>query len=460
MLIVLMARGWPAAAAAADYSAEKPAAQEGGAVSEKPLEAAPQIPQFIPSITPYVPYLPYFPYSRVQPGSLTGILAPYGSAYAQDTLRRGWQMHRLGPLEVSPSLEYDAMYRTNVFETATDKKSDFINIINPGIQFQLPFAGQNRLSLGYLGNYFIYSRFSSQDHYDHYFNADAALNFSRLNLRFGSGFRAGTEEENSEILRNRNYYAVSPYFQAGYGLADRWWIETNYQLDTLSFASKIDRLDNYQDQIFGASLFYKFWPKTSVFLQYVGGFRTHPFNSLQDNTVQSPYLGLNWAPTAKISGSIKIGYSFTNYDHQVPGLNSSTRTWSFNAQTSYRYNNYTTFILLAQRSIQEDVDLANTGFIGSGLTATVNHYFHYFKVSSYLTFSYYNNSYVNGSFNSSIGALERRNDNYLVVGGGLNRPLGPWLRVRLDYIYTDKSSNFGGFSYNEHRVLVGLQTAF
>ena len=87
---------------------------------------------------------------------MTGSLAPYGYGGAEDTLQRGWDSHKLGPVRVSPYLEYDALYRTNVFQTYNNKKSDFVNMISPGIRFELPVAGTHRLSLGYLGNSYIY----------------------------------------------------------------------------------------------------------------------------------------------------------------------------------------------------------------------------------------------------------------------------------------------------------------
>ena len=161
--------------------------------------------------------------------------------------------HRLGAVRVSPYLEYDGIFRTNVFQTYADKKSDFVNTINPGIRFELPVAGQHRLSLGYLGNAFIYSRFGELSHFDQNVNADAALNFSKLSLGVGSAFRAATEEPEPPywaptftIGRERFYYRTTPYFKAAYKMADRWRVEANYQFDDLSFPKKIDRIDNYQ----------------------------------------------------------------------------------------------------------------------------------------------------------------------------------------------------------------------
>jgi hypothetical protein len=109
-------------------------------------------------------------------GPTSGVLAPYGNPAAYDTLQRGWSIHKLGPFNVSPFLEYDGIYRSNIFLTSSNKKSDYINNINPGVRVELPIAQRHKFSLGYLGNFFIYSTHSDQSHYDQNVNVEGLLN--------------------------------------------------------------------------------------------------------------------------------------------------------------------------------------------------------------------------------------------------------------------------------------------
>jgi hypothetical protein len=451
---------------AAEPQPEKPVlpqVEEEAAPEKKPLEKPPELlPQYLPEAVPYAPYKTTF-----EQGPSVGILAPYGYGGADDTLMRGWQSHRLGPVRIFPYFEYDTGYRTNLFQSYSDKKSDFVNIINPGVRFELPVAGQNKLSLGYLGNYFLYSRFSEISHYDHNLNADAVLNFSKLSLRVGSAFRAAMEEPNASLGTNfltigrlRPYYRTTPYFQAAYNLADRWRVETNYQFDDLSFRDKIDELDNTQTHTLGATFFYKFWPKTSALVQYIAAIRNHPSDSTRDNVVQTPMVGLNWDPTAKLSGTIKFGYTIANYENSLPGRNSSQGASALSIQTLYRISRYTQISLIAQRAIQEDADFANNSYINTGLFLTASHYWHYFKVTGFLNFSYYNNKYIFGNIDPFTNEFVKRIDNITSVGAGLSRPITPWLRVRLDYLYNNRGSNFSFYAYNEHKVLLGLQSSF
>ena len=65
-------------------------------------------------------------------------------------------------------------------------------------------------------------------------------------------------------------------------------------------------------------------------------------------------MGLTWAPTAKLSGTIKFGYTFASYETRVPGRNNNPDSWSLSAQLLYRFSRYTNLSLTAQKSFQQD----------------------------------------------------------------------------------------------------------
>lgn len=421
---------------------------------EKPPEKPPELRKLLPSLIPPAPTTTF------EVGPSLGILAPYGYDAAASSLSLGWKRHRLGPVVVSPFFEYDAVYRSNIYQTSFDKKSDFINTVNPGLYIELPMAKKHKLSVGYLGNYFIYSRYSNNSHYDQNINAEAAFNFPRWSVRFGNGLRLATEERSAQNLRRRRYTRESPYFAATLKFADKWRIEGNYQFEALTFAKQVDRTSDYQYHTAGWSLYYKFWPKTAALVQYVLLFREHPNNTIRNNTVHTPMVGLTWDPTAKISGTVKFGYTISDYYTKLPTRDNNPNSWAMSIQTLYRMSRYTNLALVAQRSIQEDADVNNNAYVNTGLYLTLNHHFHYFKVDSYAMFSFYRNSYQENSFDGYTGEFKRRLDSVVSAGAGLSRPFTRWLRLRLDYVYNNKASNFAGYSYNEHKLLLGAQTSF
>jgi polysaccharide biosynthesis protein VpsM len=432
---------------------------------EKSLEL---IPEYGPGGTPYGDYSG----TSLGVGPQTGPLAPYGNSAAMDTLLRGWQTHRLGALRVSPYLEYDALYRTNVFQTYSNKKSDFVSTINPGLRFELPVAETHKLSLGYLGNYFIYSRYTAVSHYDQNVNADASFNFSKLSLRVGSTYRNATEEptlvQTGPIVtqdRKRPYTLISPYVTSSYNMADVWRVEANYQFNSLNYKKAIDNVDNSQINTVGATVFYKFWPKTSALFQYIVDFRHHPYDQTKDNLVQTPMVGLTWDATAKLSGTVKIGYTITSYYHSNVGGKNFSQGFNPNGlalsiQTLYKFGPFTQMSLVAQRSLQEDPNSGNDAYFNTGLLFTVSHLWHYFKVTTYLSASYYNNNFIYDNFNPGTTEVKRRIDNIIYVGGGLSREITRWLKLRLDYVYFNRGSSFNSYTTNEHKVIVGIQSSF
>jgi hypothetical protein len=470
VLLLILFSGAVKAAEPQEKKSALAQAEEEAAAQEKPLEKPPEVlPQYGPGMTPFAPFSPYT--TTFGPGPLTGPLAPYGYGGAEDSLQRGWNSHKLGPVRVYPYFEYDALYRSNVFQTYNNKKSDFVNMINPGVRFELPVAGTHRISLGYLGNYFIYSRFGDNTHYDQNVNADARLNFSKLSLRVGAAYRNATEEasllQTGPIFtfgQQRVYNRVTPYFKATYKMADLWRIETDYQFDSLTFVKNIYRFDDYQAHTAGATIYYKFWPKTSVLLQYIASIYTHPNDSMTDYVTHTPMIGLNWDPTAKLSGTIKIGYSITNYYNRNIGTRGfNPNGLALSIQALYKLSRYTQFSLIAQRSLQEDVDFTTSfgdnSYFNSGFILTLSHFWHYFDVTSYASFSFYNNHYIYDNFNIGTGQFGSRNDNIIYVGGGLSRPITRWLQLRLDYLYENRASNFSYYGFNEHRVLFGIQAS-
>jgi len=436
-----------------------PEAPRKPAVQPKPTEEAK--PELAPTKPGEFKDIAVTRETTLEVGPMTGILAPYGNPVAMDTLLRGWQSHRLGPVRISPFLEYDALYRTNIFQTSTDKHADFLNVINPGLRLEMPLAGAHRISMGYLGNYFIFTRFNQESHYDHNLNVDGAFNFpGGLSVRVGSAFRAATEEATAATGRERPYDRITPYFLTNYKLSDRWRLQGIYEYDTLLFADAIDRTDNYQDQIGAATLYYRFWPKTAALVQYIVTARTYPFSPQGNNFTQSPFLGLTWDPSAKLSGTIKFGYVFKNFENNLPGRNNSPDSFALGIQTLYRYSNFTQITLTAQRAIQEDLDFGNNAYENTAFFLTISHDWTYFKLTTYGSVSYTFNDYLNEVVDPVNGVLGLRKDRLITFGAGVGRPLTKWLRLRLDYSYVDRGSNFSGFTYNEHRVMLGVQSSF
>ena len=465
LLLIIYLAGKPrlADAQAPELTAEQvEILQEEAQEQEKPSppeEEPEEVPIEIPELWPIV--ISPVPATTLEVGPITGIMAPYGYPAALDTLTRGWRFHRLGPVRLTPFFEYNTIYRSNIYQTYAAKKADWIHNLNPGLKLELPLAHRHLISLGYLGDYFIFSHNDQDSHYDHNLNADAAINLrGGLSLRFGSTYRSATEERTTTTGRQRRYERLGPNFEIAYNRADLWRLQGNYQLDVLDFEDNIDQRDNRQDHTGGITLDYKFWPKTALLAQYIIQRREYPDAPRGNSLSHTPFLGLSWDPTAKLSGTIKFGYTMKEYDTGLPERDNHPSSWAMSIQTLYRYSRYTWLTLISQRSTREDLDFGNNAYDNTAFYVTWHHDWHYFKTESYLAFYYNNNSYLNATLEPVTGLAKQREDNIISLGGGLSRPFTPYMKFRLDYHYLTRDSNFNTYSYNEHRFLAGMEASF
>lgn len=432
---------------------------------EVPLPGLPKKPSeqpgFFPTAGPATPYGSADLSTGVL-GPATGLLAPYGNAAAYDTLSRGWIPHKVGPVTIYPFLEYDAMYRSNVFLTPTNPKGDFINCINPGLRLDAQITPKNRISVGWLGNAQIYSKYTDQSYFTQNFNIDLDLNLDftrtgRLSFKVGNAIRSGLIEQSPENGRTRPYLRDTPYIQAGYVVSEKMKIVGFYQYDGFSFTKSVDKFNNYQQNSGGVTVFYKFWPKTAALLQYMIVSTTYPDSPVDNSNVHTVLTGLSWDPTAKLNGTIKFGVSITDYDQSAPDRNKTPTSFVTSVSTAYRYSKFTTFNLTVQRSKQDNINYDNAPYWNTGVFFTVTRDWHYLKSTLYAGISYTNNDYINPTLDGTV--LKRRQDNVFYIVGGLYSPLNRWLRLRFDYSYIDNQSNFSSYTYSEHRVLLGLQAA-
>jgi hypothetical protein len=286
--------------------------------STEKKEVPPERPVEPPGYFPGIPTST--PYGTLELGPTSGALAPYGNPAAYDTLKRGWHSITVKGVRLTPYFEGDGVYRSNIYLTPNNKLSDYIFVLTPGLRAEVPLAGKNRLSLGYLGTGYVYTTHGANSHYDQNVNSDLELHLkSGWYVRFGNTLRVAAEERNSEFSSSRRYLRNTPYATISYAFADRWKAEVNYQFDTLDFFKSVDKVNNYNAQAVGTTLYYRFLPKTSALVQYVFTYRGFPNTPFDNTTNHSPMVGLTWAPTAKLSGTMKYGYTFDQYQTSMSG---------------------------------------------------------------------------------------------------------------------------------------------
>jgi hypothetical protein len=247
-------------------------------------------------------------------------------------------------------------------------------------------------------------------------------------------------------------------FRLRHAFADRWKLQTIYEFNRLNFAKSAQSSQNdYNENIGAVALYFKLLPKTAVLGQFMVSHRAYPYQSISNNITYTPMVGLTWDATAKLTGIAKVGYTMQDYETNAPGLIRAPSTPALSAQVTYKFYRRTNLSVTTQRSIQQDSDLAgNTPYYNTAFYLTLNHLWAYWNLNSYANVSYTINDYINRSQDLGDG-FRFRQDSVVSAGVGFSRPLTRYLRLRLDYSYTNKASNFTNYSYNEHRMIFGIQ---
>lgn len=92
----------------------------------------------------------------------TSATTPQGQANFNRLLTDGGI--RLGPIILHPHLGLGLGYTDNAFRAETNREHDFVYVISPGIQVQVPFAGRrHQFVADYWATQLIYERFPQSE---------------------------------------------------------------------------------------------------------------------------------------------------------------------------------------------------------------------------------------------------------------------------------------------------------
>jgi hypothetical protein len=336
-------------------------------------------------------------------------------------------------LEFHPFVSVKETYNDNIFAVANNTTSDWINTITPGIKLVLPF-GMHKLSAEYNAVINSYSNYSSENTTDH--NARAVADFKigslfglTLSDTYAKGHEPRVSSTSGQIEKfERNAAAVT----ATYQLVDRSKIQLDYTRTKWNFM-----LSDYRsrdEDLVAAYLYYRFLPKTSVFVEYdwKNIAYAQKTNGL-DSRVNSGFLGLMWEMSAGTRGTVKGGYLQKKFD---AANKEDFGTWGASADISHAFSDSSLLKIIAMRDVNESSALGTRYFITTGAYAEYTHKLTY-KISAVARASYGVDDYSD----AIAPDTEARSDKTFLGGVGLKYQMRDWLEFALDYNYRNRDSN-------------------
>ncbi|MFZ3073234.1 MAG: outer membrane beta-barrel protein [Thermodesulfobacteriota bacterium] len=352
-----------------------------------------------------------------------------------------------GPLKIHPYISVKEEYNTNIYATVNDREDDFITSVKPGLRLELPIR-RHSLLLDYNVTDINYEEHHGENSTDQYGIGALDLRLGeRLGLRLMDVYNKGHEPRGSSstgsIERFKNNTAGATVF---YALMDVSKVELNYAFTNWIFVTDANAFRERDEHLVSAYFYYKFLPKTSVFIEYDNKMADFELAaSPLDNTVNSGYLGLKWEISESSTGIVKGGYSWKNFDEDVI---EDYNTWTASANLTHEFTSSTSVMLNAARTVNEtnlNFPVLMRYFVTTG---------GYAELKQAILKKFY--AKINGSFGQDVysdeqivtsGELERRKDNTTSGGAGIGYDIQDWLKLAVDYTYKVRNSNLDSVEY-------------
>ena len=377
----------------------------------------------------------------------------------------------VGPLKLHPFMGVAQMYTDNVFRTNTNRTSDFLTTLSPGIQAQLPFAGSHAFLIDYRTNIQYYSRTPSNDVQDQTASGGFKFDFpGGLKVDLQGEHKLGHDPRGSAVdtqnLDVNKWTANSFNGQVQYDGA-RSGVRLNMQSTRWNFLNNNqgisrDSLNNYV----GLTFFGDVTGKTSVLTTVSAFQQIYDQNKNLDNVMYQVSGGPTWRPSELISGQILVGYQYLQYTlaqvNQPPPLSQFTRSkdsfqnFFFMGILDWAPTSLLTIRMQPYRTIQQTVVFGNLFYTVTGVNLGASH-----TLTDNTTLTL-NLGLEQDQFESASGSTSGgdRTDFLKNVAVGVKYRAVKWVGLGFQYIFEDRSSNQNQFDYHANTFMVSAQTLF
>jgi hypothetical protein len=382
----------------------------------------------------------------------------------------GTERIKAGPVEVHPFAGVTEFYNDNIYRNYGGKKKeeDYITTLSPGLQLRLPVR-QHSFQLDYRADVSLYAKNNETNYTNQTGGAAINLDFPggllfHLSDYFSDAVIPRYAKETPGISGAADPYHERPYnannlnTQARYRFLDRWAAEVRYNNYDYRYKNSYDDSGTWNRNLFGGSLYYRFTPKIDAFVDYNYSYLDYKIGSINDNYNHSVYLGLSFDPTAKINGSLKLGWFQKHYEVEQPGRKNTFDTFSSLVDLTYMSPHHI-LILRGMQLILEDLD-TNAPYTIMDFSLGYRHFLIWNeKINLNATMGYGTKKFERSTTDID-GSLKTRDDKIWYGGAGIGYAIQSWLSVGLNYFYTDSNSNFKNYDYRQNTVMLNLRVAF
>lgn len=405
--------------------------------------------------TPTFPYTGIYP---LYPGSLVPLIQENGI--------------KAGPVLLHPHIGVAEMFTDNVLRT-TSKRSDFFTTVAPGLQAQLPFGRRHLLVADYRSNLQFFHRTPSNNVQDQTGTVATRLDLaSGLKVDLQGEQKYGHDPRGSALdlqTLELNKWSASSFtgraqYEGGVMGATlnmqtmRWHYLNNGQ------ALVRDRLSNY----LGLTLSAKALPNTSLLVDFNVRQENYDDNKNLDSAIYTASGGARWEISGNTTGEFLVGYQHIRFTHAAVGQPGPVLSVFRRDQDSFDslymmgrllWSPISQLKLTLQpyRTIQQTVVAGTAFFTATGINLSAA-----YPLGTRMELTT-NLGYEKDEFSSPASGTSPtppRTDTLKNAAIGMNYRAVRWLGVGLQYIFEDRSSTDGVFSYRASTAMLSVQGMF
>ena len=377
----------------------------------------------------------------------------FASSFGQSYAATSW---------VKPLFAIKGEFDDNINLTESDESSDWVTSIVAGLNFE-PQLNRHKFIASYLVDFEMFSDNSDQNTINHAFDTEGTLNFNDWrveadNLLLYYENRTGSEDT-ARVPRTSNGTNVKLIYafnKLDVGLNYTYRLE-DYRSDN-GIGTFAGQALTYQDLNSNENsgeleLAFQFWPKTEMLFSGRYGALEYDTGKKSDSEYYDFLTGLRGQFFKKGEIEGKIGYRSQNYEDSSQDFDSVI----FNASLVEKFNDKDTLTIDFDRTSHSTIYQQNAYFKSTNVAGEFSHIFND-RFTGRATGAYWFNKYPTET--TEDAKTEKREDNLWEIGAGLSYKLPRHGTVDLDYIYTEKSSNFDTFDYKNNRVSVAYKIEF
>jgi hypothetical protein len=234
-----------------------------------------------------------------------------------ETLWRQAAWH-FGPFRIQPAIVIsNAGVDSNLYYSPSNPIKDFTLTAGPAATVYLPIYRKLVFSAYASPQYVYYVKTDQERTWNYYASGSAALNLRRVFLSFDVDYSDARERWNTEIdIRPRRKekglggsFLVQTSHRTSLGVSYREakYDYENIDMDIFNVRERLNRKEQYGD----VTAYYQVTSRTKFFLQGEYGLFKFEFADtalLKDSKSWAGYGGLEFSPTGRIRGRVRLGY--------------------------------------------------------------------------------------------------------------------------------------------------------